>query len=466
MNRSRVMSKSVLPGAALLAGLVVHGSCQSQPYWTSAQMPHTGAAIVNVVHSGSLGYVYFGGYFDIDPDEPLTQSAVVRYASGHWDTLRVDCSVVSVIEFHDTLFVAGSCGPLNPADTPAVANVKYWDNGVWVQYGVFDTWGATRLRAVDDTLYLVGSFSVADGQVCSGIARRVGAQWQALPPLSTNGAIVSDVVKFQGDLVVSGNVNAGSTSGLARLHEGEWGPMGPGILGGQSNVRVMKEYQGDLYVAGSIYTDEGNPGRDIMRWDNGAFRSLGDQGLQQALGEDHGTSTVFDLLVHDDLLYVGGGFRYAGGIEAKGVATWDGERWCGVEGNLSDGPAHWGCLAMDFLEDTLFVGCGLMADDDTVAYAAKYVGQLGAGPCSSVEVNEEMLSPELQILINSYGQLFVYGVEGPFAYAISTMDGRIMTQGRITDQGRRAFVQLALPMLAGGPYVFHCSVGAAKFFLP
>ncbi len=460
------MSILILPRAALVAGLVVHGTCQSQPYWTSSNMPHTGAAIVNVVHSGSLGYIYYGGYFDVDPDVPLTQSAVMRYANGHWDTLIVDCSVVSVIEFRDTLYVAGSCGPVNPADTPAVADVKYWDDGIWVQCGVFDTWGATRLRAVDDTLYLVGSFTQVDGQICSGVARRVGSQWEALPTLPTNGPIVSDIVKFQGELVVSGNVSAGSTSGIARLHQGEWLPMGAGILGGQSNVRVLKEYHGDLYVAGSIYTDEGNPGRDIMRWADGAFHPVGDPGLQYVLGNDHGTSTVFDLLVHDDILYVGGGFRYAGGIEARGVATWDGERWCGVEGNLSDGPDHWGCLAMDFHDDTLFVGCGLMADDDTVAYAAKYVDQINEGPCSLVGVQEVMQSPGVQILINSSGDLLVAYAGGPFAYAISTMDGRTVARGKVTDQGRNAIVPLALPLLAHGPYVFHSPVGSTIFFLP
>lgn len=377
--------------SGLLAIASAHGTaaCLAQPYWISAEMPHANAAIINVVHTGASGTIYYGGYFDLDPIEPLTQYAVMRYQEGDWDTLWVDCMVVSVLEFHDTLFVAGACGPVNPADTPAVASVKYWDNGTWVQYGVFDTWGAKRLRAIDDTLYCTGGFSVVDGQVCNGIARRIGGQWQSLPVPFMDTPLITDIINFQGDLVICGTaLYVDNTSRIARLHGGEWVAMGPGIVGGQSIPRVMREYEGDLYVAGSIYMDEGNPGRDILRWRNGTFEALGIPGLQLYLGDDNGTSTVFDMVVHDSLLFVGGGFRYAGGIEAKGVAIWNGEYWCGVPGNLSEGQGHIACLAMDFYQDTLFVGCGLMADGDTVRYAAKYIGETYQGPCSTADVSE------------------------------------------------------------------------------
>jgi len=84
------------------------------------------------------------------------------------------------------------------------------------------------------------------------------------------------------------------------------------------------------------------------------------------------------MLVHDGRLFVsGGGFRYAGGVEANSLATWDGSQWCGVPGNLNPG-----IFSMDFYQDTLFIACQSELPPGTFNGAAKFVGPTYFGECS------------------------------------------------------------------------------------
>ena len=192
-----------------------------------------------------------------------------------------------------------------------------------------------------------------------------------------------DITKHEGRLVVCGSFFINGATSIAYLEGGQWNILGSGILGGLSSIHAMAVYQGDLYVGGQISMSGGNAGRDIMRWDGNQFQPVGG-GLQRNLGDNSGFSDVRGMEEHNGVLYVGGGFRYAGGVPAYGVAGWDGTQWCGVPGNLSDGPGHLGVGqgGMAFYQDTLFVACGYLADGDSVHLAAKFVGTSYSDTCS------------------------------------------------------------------------------------
>ncbi len=169
----------------------------------------------------------------------------------------------------------------------------------------------------------------------------------------------------------------GGPHGIVALNGNEWQILGPGIVGGMDSAGPMAVYQGDLYVGGQFSTASGNAGQSIMRWDGTQFHPVGD-GLRYAPGATSPTCSVTSMLVHDGHLFVaGGGWRYAGGIEANALATWNGNEWCSVPGNV-----YPGIYSMAFYQDTLFVASENVIEGDTVNYAAKFVGPTYYGACS------------------------------------------------------------------------------------
>ncbi len=366
--------------------MVVH-SISAQPYWGPVGIHTSLVGNLFTAYSSDDGQrLYLGGSLDFELSEPGWQNMLVRCTSNGIELIPAPGEIYSVIEFHDTLFIGGSF-ETSPNDTTPAYNVEYWANDHWDRLGVFDDWGVRSLRVLDDTLYAVGSFTEVDGQPCTGMVRLVNGQWQPLPMLSDQGSVnatVMDIIKFNDSFIAVGTIHVGEEyPRIARLIGNTWETLGPGLEAGFSSIRHMRIYQNDLYVSGQISITENNPGRGIMRWDGSEFHQLGAIGLQRNLGDDTGLGTVGGMVEHNGLLYVGGTFRYAGGQPANGMATWNGTEWCSVPGNLSDGVGYSGVGGAAFLQDTLFVICGLLADGDSVNLAAKFIGESYAGPCES-----------------------------------------------------------------------------------
>ena len=401
--------------------------------WIGANLPGVTGNWTQVYSVPDRSKIYYAGFNDMYPDSNAQQPAVLRYSGSTWDTLMVYAEVYTVVEYHDSLFAGGTFAP-NPADSGFTSNVQYYAQGNWHALGVFDNWGVRRLRVLDDTLYAVGSFRDVDGQEVTGMVWLDGSQWKPLTLLPDTDCNVLDIIKHDGRLVICGNFQINGATGIAYLEGGQWNILGPGILGGFSSIHVMAVYQGDLYIGGQIDMGAGNAGRDIMRWDGTQFQPVGG-GLQRNLGDNSGFSDVRGMEEHNGVLYVGGGFRYAGGVPAYGVAGWDGTQWCGVPGNLSDGPGHLGVGqgGMAFYQDTLFVACGYLADGDSVYLAAKFVGTSYADSCSGpVGVPAFERQADMQVAYNAVlGSITVQASEfgevvviGPLGQVVARTRGR------------------------------------------
>ncbi len=252
----------------------------------------------------------------------------------------------------------------------------------------------------DDTLYAVGGFEIADGHLVRGIAMRIGSEWVPVAdPIQDETAYFRDVVELNGQLVAICDAESDGGRGVYRLENGGWQLLDGGIQGDLCSAQSIAVYHNELYVSGQITMACGNAGQGIMRLVNDQWEPVG-LGLQRDLGNNSDFAFAYSLLVHDDLLWAGGYFRFAGGVEAKGLATWDGTEWCSVPGNFSDGLGHNGIMAMDFYYDTLFVAAN-MVDGDSVNFAAKFIGESYAGPCSSaLSVVEENTSAGYVIFPN------------------------------------------------------------------
>ncbi len=361
-----------------LFGLLLwQAPAMGQSQWTTAGVPGQIVGLLRQVYANeSRDAVYFAGSISFTGPQYWAESnSVMRYSNGQWDTLGVlNGLVYSVVLFNDTLIAAGQF--FQCSGTPC-QGIAYHNGVVWQPYGNIEGGIIRKLRVLDGELYAVGGFNLADGHPAPGVARRIGGSWEPVGSFSPQGSIL-DIIKYSGNLVVIGGVNIEGITDIAQWDGENWSPLGPGIVNPMSGAHCLAVYQGDLYVGGQIAIAPGNPGQNIMRWDGTQFHALG-QGVQWWLGNTTSIASVLALAEHDGKLFVGGGYRAAGGIEALGLATWDGNEWCAVPGDFR---ASGGIWSMDFYHDTLFVACGAVLDGDSVNRAAKFIGEEYETECS------------------------------------------------------------------------------------
>jgi len=255
--------------------------------------------------------------------------------------------------YHDTLFVAGAFKWMH---NDSIWSIACHVDGQWHPYGNFQMYhpfanngnsngGIWRLRVVNGELYATGDFRYADGQLCKGVAKRVGGHWEPLPGWAELNFLgdprIMDIIRFQGRLVVAGNFSFVGHDPWwtdALQYDGtDWGPICDHcLMGGVGNVAVMAEYKEELYVGGGFYYSGGNAGQGIMRWDGETWRSLGPVGggLQIYNYSDQYTPGIGDLQVRDGLLYISGGYRFVNHMPvAAGICTWDSTDFCLPEGD-------------------------------------------------------------------------------------------------------------------------------------
>jgi len=342
--------------------------------WSAAGLPGVPINIRQVVADPEGETIYYAGAIRLFGNDFAPTNPVMRYAGGQWDTLGVlRGQIHTMVVFRDTLFAGGS---FTEASGVPCEGIAYYDGSVWQPYGDLQQ-AVRRLRVINNELYAVGGFHTADGIIASGVAKRVGGSWVPLGLFDLGGSIL-DIAQYDGKLTVIGNVDFENGRGIAEWDGAEWSLLGPGIVNGLSGALCLTNYQSQLYIAGQIALAPGNPGQNIIRWDGQEFHGLGD-GVQWQLGNTTGIATVTTLVEHDGLLFVGGGYRAAGGILANGLSTWDGSEWCAVSGDFRASGGIWG---MDFYHDTLFVTCGTVLDGDTVNSAAKFIGDEYQEECS------------------------------------------------------------------------------------
>jgi trimeric autotransporter adhesin len=193
-------------------------------------------------------------------------------------------------------------------------------------------------------------------------------------------------------------VAAETDAGVINLQGGggcepEWIPTFGGASGMNGRVEALAVYDDgstppgagpSLYAGGTFTTAGGVTVNRIAKWDGTEWSALGS-------GID-GTA-VFALAVFDDgsgpALYAGGAFWAAGGMNANGIAKWDGSEWSAVGAELGGGKGSW-VEALAVYDDGSGAGPALYAGgffdtagDVTVNSIAKWDGStwsaLGSG---------------------------------------------------------------------------------------
>lgn len=302
----------------------------------------------------------------------------MRYRAGAWDTLGTFLGgILDAERFGDTLVVAGASN-FDYVNEVQVQGMAAFNAGAWHPYGAFD-YVIRNLKLINGELYAIGAFRYVDGQLCNGIAKRVGGQWQCFDPPPVDqfggGPDLYDAEIYQGQLYACGNFsfNANGENDIIAFDGTVWYAPGGGLHDGLANGRCLTVYQGELYLGGGFSVADGNAGNCIMKWNGTAWSGLNGD-LQGVFNDNLTRATALSFLHHDGKLLVGGEFSYVAGNQANRFAVWDGTKWCGY--NDTFGPTSF-CQSLAVYHDTLFAACGFEVNGQPINQVVKWVGEPG-----------------------------------------------------------------------------------------
>jgi Secretion system C-terminal sorting domain len=252
--------------------------------------------------------------------------------------------------------------------------VTIWDGNQW--YAPFDgysdqsiTMALTGVWAVGDYLYFGTAFGDSlNGFYTDGLLRYDGVNYELLQGLHFDtGDIctIEKIVEFQDKLYIAGNfffddVDGNFTQDIAYYDSEGWHRLTQPLLG-DPIVMDMVVFQDELYISGQIYVSSGNAAQGIMKWNGSEWSGLG-------IGSTNPNDWMKQLLVTDSVLWVTGTFQEIGGIAASQLAAWDGEKWCST-GSTIDAFTR----EMFSFKDTLYIST-FSIDGEEVGGLAKWIG--------------------------------------------------------------------------------------------
>ncbi len=270
-----------------------------------------------------------------------TWSAFGGGINGYTPSVR---ALASYDDGRGTKLFAGGC--FEQAGSVFAENIACWDGATWsaVGGGLWDPFPigvyVSALTVYDvgagPALYAGGNFTRAgpgSGVATPLIARWDGAAWGPVGDGivyvgGENNGVVSMTVFDDGSgpaLFAGGEWHNGGSSFLARYDGTSWTTPGDGVDSYVEALAVHTPPGGTpgLYVAGRFQAAGSTGCARVVRWDGHQFSSLG-TGL--GLSDMSYGACYFDAGSGPEL-YVGGGFRSAGGVVSPGLVRWTESGW-------------------------------------------------------------------------------------------------------------------------------------------
>jgi trimeric autotransporter adhesin len=272
------------------------------------------AGIVRAVLTRGDGTVAVAGELIVD----ARPAAFAVWDGDRWQLPggRVDGAGFALVEAPDgALWLAGD---LYEAAGAPVSHAIRLDGAAWTAAGEFDA-RVTSLAVHDGAVVAGGMFTTIDGAAIAGLAVRAADGWTALGGgLDGDFAYVSALASSDAvGLVVGGSfdgVGGRSISTLARWDGSSWSDLGTGFSADVFTIVTgLHAFGGGVFATGAFTAIGGAEASNLAWFDGAAWHDLG--GGLDDLAEE--------LVVVDDVLYIGGPFTEAGGRPASGFAAWD-----------------------------------------------------------------------------------------------------------------------------------------------
>ncbi|MCX6251462.1 MAG: T9SS type A sorting domain-containing protein [Bacteroidetes bacterium] len=328
--------------------------------WSESGMGFQGYDWYTTVYTLALvgNTLYSGGYFSRSGVNYLHNIAKfngtewLQFGNGFGEGM--DNQVTSLAVIGNDLYASGS---FTRAGDIAANYVARWDGTQWGQLEGGVSGDAYALLAVGTDLYVAGSFRLVgpypnDIEVNS-IARFDGAQWHSMGTYPNFWTMLS-LTSHGSDIYAGGNVGY-----LDKWDGTQWTSVGGGT-NGYEGVKAMT-FMGDILYAGGDFTQAGGiDASRIAKWDGTQWSTLG-SGVN---------GQVRALLVYGNDLIVGGDFTIAGGNPAKYIAKWDGSQWSEFGGGMDS----W-VRSLALIKGELYAGGSFTkAGNDSINRFAKWTG--------------------------------------------------------------------------------------------
>lgn len=341
----------------------------------------------------------------------------------------------------------------------AQSSDDYWDEGFGLPGS--DLGGIAAIVKTENCVFVGGNFSSIGGISAADIAKWDGTNWFPVGEGNYNGYVVYALAWDGADLYAGGwfsEIGGVQGNNIAKWDGKNWSALGGGLGGSVLSLAVVGS---SVYAGGIFETADGIRAPRIAKWDGKAWSDV-EGGVTKTnnlgpIGGGFDDAAVLAFAVDGTNLYVGGQFDRAGGVEANGVARWDGREWHALGGGLkrnSSRPFNARVKALAVLGTSLFAGGAFhFAGSVSATNIARWDGRdwhpLGSG------VNDFQI---VQALVASEGNVYAGGV---FQYvgdvdanSVARWDGREWTSlGRGINPGRRDGGVTALAVSGGQLFV-------------
>lgn len=376
---------------------------------------------VRVIYSDTIdNRLYLGGNF-IYVNDSLPVYGFTYWDGNEYDTLKQIYTVpmIDILRKDTALFVGGFMMQ-TPNGAPC-RGIAYWKDNDWHCMGSGANSPVLSIVNYQNQICITGSFDTLGNE-----NRRVGCwdgnSWNSVGVLDFEDWILGDLVVFQNNLYVSGNFTLNNNFKEVAYWDGlNWNNMSGGVKGNNAHVNVMCLYDGNLYVAGYFFKNDGNVGNNIMMWDGEQWHDVGG-------GVNH---SIADLKVFNNQLYACGTFTEAGGVPAQYIAKWNGYEWCGFGSSFDNIP-----LCLGIHNNELYVGGGFYTiDGDSVYHFAKWIGGDYVDTCGAIiNVKENKIEYfELEIYPNPANNVMTIKTKavGKSEHFIYDVNGKKLSQSSI-----------------------------------
>ncbi len=284
---------------------------------------------------------------------------IARWNGNQWRTIGESVNglaatvLLALLGVGDDLIVGGNF----QTDVGGIAfHVARWDGNRWRTMGNGFNERVRSLAFYDGDVVAGGLFDSAGlfgDRIYGGLGFWNGETWESKAPGFDHA--VSALHEHNGDLIAGGWFTmAGGVAAarIARWDGVEWHALAHEVSGGVPGValtpfvRALETYNGDLIAGGRFVTIDGIPAASVARWDGERWQALAD-GLTQGVY----STQVSVMHEYNGHLYVAGSFTMAGGQPAAGFARWDGHAWHAVDSGATGSIA-----AITQVESDLVIG--------------------------------------------------------------------------------------------------------------
>jgi len=269
------------------------------------------------------GELYVGGSIDSAGGVPANN--IAKWNGKEWSAVGagINGTVSDLVVYKDELYTSGW---YSSAGGKKADNIARWNGSEWLPVGDGFNDEVYTLAIYNGYLYAGGWFTKDnhDSTIFSAskIAKWDGEKWyQVVQKISNklNSSWVYNLTVFNNKLIAVGNfitVNGLAFNGVTQWNDTTWSPLGSGIADKYKLVYTAIEYNGELNIAGEIYTVGSVYSPYFARWN-------GKEWLPSQFNLDGSPYKLFYL---NDNLYIGGDFKNADNVLVNGVFEWDGNK--------------------------------------------------------------------------------------------------------------------------------------------